>query len=153
MKILLVEDDEKKRLQVIDELQSWSAHEVTMARSLNSGLAELESQTWDLVILDMSIPAFDINTDEPGGSPQALGGRDLLHHMRRLKIATPVVVLTQYDQFGDRGSVKTLDELNNLLEREHGAGYLGAIFFNVVYDEWRELLARVVRDVESKGAK
>ena len=142
MRVLLVEDDENKRHQVARTVQS-AASEVTVqeAKSLRSGLRFLETEQWDLIILDMSIPAFDITRDETGGRPQALGGRDLLRHMRRLKISSPVVVLTQYDEFGEGQRAMSLDELNELLGREHGSAYLGAIVYNVVYDQWRTALA------------
>jgi DNA-binding NarL/FixJ family response regulator len=149
MKILLVEDDENKRRQVVRALREASPQAVVHeARSLTSGLRALESEKWDLVVLDMSIPAFDITRDERGGRPQALGGRDMLRHMRRLAVASPVVVLTQYDEFGEGPRAMSLDQLDHLLHREHGPGYLGAIVYNVVYDEWRATLASTVQGLE-----
>src|SRR5687767_1327826 len=125
MNILLVEDDERKRRQVADVLTAAAtgAH-VEEARSLRSALRQLEGSKWDLVILDMSIPTFDISRDEQGGRTQSLGGRDLLRHMRRLRVDSPVVVLTQYDQVGEGETAMDLNQLNHLLRAEHGASYL-----------------------------
>jgi hypothetical protein len=92
----------------------------------------------------MSIPAFDMSGDETGGRPQGLGGRDLLRHMRRLHVESPVVVLTQYDEFGEGLRAMSLEKLNNLLAREHGEAYLGAIVYDVMYEQWREALAETV---------
>lgn len=154
MKVLLVEDDENKRRQVAKTIEAAdSAATVTEARSLRSGLQCLENERWDFVVLDMSIPAFDITPDETGGRPQALGGRDLLRHMRRLKITSPVVVLTQFDEFGEGQRAMILDELDRLLKREHGSSYLGAIVYNVVYDQWRKALADTVTALAKDQAR
>ena len=145
MKYLLVEDDENKRKHVCSAIREADAEAtVVEVKSLRSGQDALRTAQWDLVILDMSIPAFDITRDETGGRAQGLGGRDLLRQMQRLGIESPVVVLTQYDQFGDGLNSMTLDELNALLTREHGAGYLGAIVYNVMYDQWRQVLFQTI---------
>jgi CheY-like chemotaxis protein len=150
--VLLVEDDENKRRQVAAAIRTQVPNaEVHEARSLRSGRRELETEPhWDLVVLDMSIPAFDITRDESGGRPQALGGRDLLRHIRRLGLDVPVVVLTQYDAFGDADRTLTLEDLNDLLRREHGPSYLGAIVYNVVFDSWREVFATTIARILDK---
>src|SRR5437762_9859016 len=101
MKILLVEDEETKRRQVMDLIsQKFSEFGIDEAKSLNSGLRKIAGGAYDLVILDMTMPTFDITLDEDGGRPQAYGGRELLRHMAQRGIKTPVVLLTQFDRFG-----------------------------------------------------
>lgn len=147
----MIEDDENKRRQVSELIrQEFRDVELGEARSLRSGLRAIKDERWELVILDMSIPAFDITVDEPGGTPQALGGRELLAHMRRLRVRTPVVVLTQFDEFGSGSSSMNLNELSELLAREHGHTYRGAIMYNVVVDEWRKLLTTAIHTVKTE---
>lgn len=154
MTILLVEDDENKRQQITNAIaQLVSDATVVEARSLTSGRRKLDDATgWDLVILDMSIPAFDITRDESGGRPQALGGRDLLRHMRRRGLTVPVVVITQYDTFGEADQVLTLQELDERLRGQHGSPYRGVIVYNVVSDEWRTQLRALISELEG-GAR
>jgi CheY-like chemotaxis protein len=152
MNILLVEDDENKRREVgellrraVDDLQ------LTEAKSLHSGLTALRGREWDLVIRDMTMPTFDIGTEEDGGRPQAYGGRELLGQMARRGIVAPVIVLTQFDRFGQGLDEMTLEELNRELMRSHGPSYLGSVYYNPAYDTWREDLLKVVEAV--KGEK
>jgi CheY-like chemotaxis protein len=151
MKILLVEDEESKRQQVIDVLvQRCGESEITEARSLNSALRLIVAERFELVILDMTMPTFDIAADEEGGRPQAYGGRELLRHMKRRQIETPVIVLTQFDRFGKEPDQRTVEELDQELSREH-KNYRKVIRYNVAFDAWRADLARAVASVRGPG--
>src|SRR2546428_368773 len=94
VKILLVEDDEDKLDQIREFLVAVEADwQIEQTRSLNSGLRAVQSGEYDIIILDMTMPAFDITLRDDGGRPQAFAGRELLRHMHRRKNLTPVVVL------------------------------------------------------------
>jgi CheY-like chemotaxis protein len=150
MNILLLEDDEDKSRQVRDFLKLLipSAH-ITESRSLRSGLEAIKSASYDLVILDMSVPSFDIDEREDGGRPQAYGGRDLLQHMKRRKVLSPVVVLTQFDRFADAGNTSTLEELDISLRAAHSDQYLGAIYYDVSAPIWKAKLEAIVTQIQT----
>ena len=59
MRLLLVEDDEDKREQLLmffDEHFTFSVDEV---RSFQSALKAIKTICYDLIILDMTIPTYD----------------------------------------------------------------------------------------------
>jgi CheY-like chemotaxis protein len=147
MRILLVEDEESKRQQVTELLRDeFPKSAVVEAKSLNSALRRIAEDVFDLVILDMTMPTFDIASDEEGGRPQAYGGRELLRHMKRRGVGTPVIVLTQFDRFGKEPDQRSIDELDTELARDHQQNYLGSIRYNVAVDTWRnELVVRIAR--------
>src|SRR5258708_830765 len=102
MRLLVVEDDENKRTQILGFLgERFSWVKVVAAESLQSGLKLIVSDQFDLILLDMTLPTFDVGIDEDGGRPRAYAGREILRQMDRRKIATPVIVLTQFDRFGE----------------------------------------------------
>jgi CheY-like chemotaxis protein len=140
MKVLLVEDDEDKREQLREFLSSELSAEVTEARSRQSGIHALLKDSFDLIVLDMSMPTFDITPTEDGGRPQAYAGRDILHQMDRYAITTKVVVVTQFDRFGQSEDEITLLELDKQLEGAFPDNYLGAVYYNVSYAGWQESL-------------
>ena len=146
MKILIVEDDEDKRRQVIDWLRELTPGAVLEeARSLRSGLNAILQGGQDLVILDMTMPTFDITAEEDGGRPQAYAGRELLRHMKRRGIRTPAIVLTQFDRFGEGPNLLTLEQLDQALRAEHFGHYLGAVSYSVTDEVWKVTLEVLLR--------
>lgn len=69
MDILLVEDDENKRAVISSFLLEYFPDtNLTAKFSLQSGVRSAIESTPDLVLLDMTLPNFDIGADETGGS-------------------------------------------------------------------------------------
>jgi len=148
MNILLIEDDEDKRKQ-ISSLLSDIALESSLweAKSLHSGLSHLISRHFDLIVADMSMPTFDIGIEEDGGRPQAYGGREILKQMNRRKIATPVLVVTQFDRFDDGADTLTLKQLDDQLATAYPAFYLGAVYYDSRSEDWKTQLANLIKAV------
>ncbi len=116
MKILLVEDDEDKRDQLSTFLLTNVSDDLIITKSLQSAIRALISNTFDLIFLDMSMTTFDITPTEMGGRPQPFGGREVLLQMKRRSIFTPVVVVTQYDRFGQGDDETSLSEVGQTIE-------------------------------------
>lgn len=141
MKILIVEDDELKTERIKNFIkQELPDYEIEVARSYKSGLRALVAFRRSLVILDMTLPSFDISPGSDGGRPLSLGGKELLRQMKRRSLIYPSVVLTGFDAFGSEPEAVTLDQLDNELKRSFGDFYMGSIYFNATSDDWRDQL-------------
>lgn len=82
LKILLVEDEAPKSTHIATFLKSiCPSVSIHLARSVNSACNFLENEHSDLVILDMSLPTFDVCDRETGGRPQGFGGIEVLRFM------------------------------------------------------------------------
>lgn len=147
MKVLLVEDDEEKRQQLSLFMQEEFGAQVTEARSRQSGVGALLRDQYDLIILDMTMPTYDVTPTEDGGRSQAYAGRDILQQMERRGISTKAIVVTQFDRFGAAEDEITLLTLDAQLETAFPDTYAGAIYYNVGYAGWRENLRTVVQQV------
>jgi CheY-like chemotaxis protein len=151
MKILLVEDDEDKARTVRDFLASeFKPSSLTLARSFSSGLRQLATQAsdLDLVILDMSMPSFDVTPNEPtGGAPESFAGRDLLEQMKLRGIVVPTIVLTMLDSFGEAPNKVSLDQLIKKLKEEFGATFVGHVYYSTAVEGWKGPLRKLVREV------
>jgi CheY-like chemotaxis protein len=145
MRFLLVEDDENKRLRLLNTLQPL-AQDVDYATSYQGGLKALLQRHYDAVILDMTLPTFDINEEDDGGRPQALGGRELLRQMKRRRMKSPVVVVTQFDQFGERRDALTRQQLDTELRTYHGDIYVGLVFYDSTTEGWKEQLSALLSE-------
>lgn len=145
MNILVIEDDENKREQIIEFVASiCPGVGIATARSLQGGIRSLLNSKVELIILDMTMPTFDIGPDEDGGRPQAYAGREILRRMERLGILVPVVVVTQFDRFSDDKDAMTLEELDGQLRHEHSKIYQGVVYYDAAVTGWREKLNEIV---------
>src|SRR5712671_1696051 len=101
MRVLIVEDDDNKRSRLIEFLgETLPSASIDIAKSFQSGLRQVRDKAANLVLLDMTLPTYDIGPDESGGNMHPFGGRDFLRQMKRLKVITPVIVVTQFETFG-----------------------------------------------------
>lgn len=143
--VLLVEDDENKRRQISHYLnEAFPNANVKIARSLQSGLRLIIAGGIDLILLDMTMPTFDITADEDGGRPQPYAGREILRQMDRRGIVTPAIVITQFDRFGEGQDALTLGQLDAQLRADYQITYKGAVQYDVTFEEWKDSLAESI---------
>lgn len=145
MKILIIEDDDIKREQIIHFMEeSLPEINIIAVRSVQGALKKITSNQFDLIILDMTLPTFDYGRDENGGRIRAYGGRDILRQMDRHEIITPVIMVTQFDRFGKGDESLTLEELDLELQSEHNRNYKGSVYYNAAYDDWKSSLRNLI---------
>lgn len=158
MNILIVEDDENKRSQIQRCIaEAFPSASVAIARSFHSGLRAIMAGGLDLILLDMTMPTFDITADEDGGRPQAYAGREILRQMERRALFTPTIVITQFDKFGEGSHALTIKQLDAQLKDAHPGRYRGAVYYDVTIEGWKESLADMIRatkaDADRNGSK
>jgi CheY-like chemotaxis protein len=146
MRVLLVEDDENKWSQVSAFVKLVAPHiQLEIARSLQSGLRAVRTSPPDLILLDMTLPTYDVGPDEPGGQIHPLGGRQFLAQMDRFDIQVPVVVVTQFETFGKDRDVMTLTDLDIDLRKRYGNIYRGTVYYHAAIEDWKESLRQYIR--------
>ncbi len=82
MRLLLVEDDTMIGEAVLDQLRA-EHYAVDWVRDGEMALTALQSQTYDLVLLDLGLPRVD--------------GLDVLRALRGRKLRVPVLIATARD--------------------------------------------------------
>lgn len=148
MNVLIVEDDQNKSARLEEFVEEHFPHaSVSTATSFQSGLRGILETAPELVILDMTLPNYDIGPGESGGVSRAFGGYDVLSEMVRMGVeGVRVVVVTQYDAFGgDDGSEhKTFDELSAELARAFPGRFVGAVHYDPTDGRWRNMLGEML---------
>lgn len=144
MKILIVEDELDKREKIINFLKAdlgKDSVEIIEAESLRSGLrALIKNSDIDIVLLDMSMPGYDVTTDEPGGGdPESYAGKELMSQMRLRNIKIPVIVITQYKKFKKENI--SLEELTQEFEEQFPDFFWGTIHFSSAIEGWKKTLS------------
>jgi len=154
MKILLIEDDEEKSRVISDFVrEEFPDAELDTARSFNSGLrlAIKGGLYYSCMLLDMSMPNFDVTTDDPsGGNPESFAGIDLLSQMKIRRVNIPTIVVTMFDKFGDEPNRVSLVELVEKLERDYAPIFRGLTHYNLAEDGWRASLKKQISEVVYK---
>ncbi|TKI98778.1 response regulator [Bacillus cereus] len=150
LNILIIEDDPNKAKQLNEFFSNISEVEsITIKSSYKTGLKEIFGNEYHFLVLDMSMPTFDISTEAGGGKVMHFGGKEILRQLRRKKVNIPTVVVTQFESFGEEKKM-TLDKLKEELKQEFSDNYIKTIYYNPAGIEWKKELQDVVDNFEVK---
>ena len=147
MRILLIEDDEYKAKQILDFLKSSVNildNQVVLKKAFQSGMESIVNNSYDLILLDMSMPTFEVSASRPSGRPRPYGGRDILYEMKRKEIKVTTIVITQYNVFGEGVDRLNITQLDESLKEKFSDMYLGLIYYSVSAIDWKELLLQLI---------
>jgi CheY-like chemotaxis protein len=142
---LIVEDDTPKQERILSFIhENWPGGNVRTARSVRAAIKEVYENKPDLMLLDMSLPTFDVGPNEPGGRPQNFGGVEVLRYMDLYQVPVPTIVITAYEVFSKDGRAINHDALDDELSREHPDSYRGLIYYNSLFAEWKAVLSGLI---------
>ncbi|WP_185907850.1 response regulator [Psychrobacillus soli] len=144
MNVLIIEDDPNKAKQLNEFFSNIKDVKlITSKKSYKTGLKEIFRSKYHFLVLDMSMPTFDISTEAGGGKVMHFGGKEILRQLRRKKVSIPTVVVTQFESFGEEKKM-TLDKLKEELQLEFSDNYIKTIYYNPAGIEWKHELQDVV---------
>jgi chemotaxis response regulator CheB len=144
MNVLIVEDDDHKRSDLEEFIREYyEVDGLLTARSFQSGLRGIFDGRPDFILLDMTMRNFDRTLTEEGGRPHPFAGREILRQMQRSRIATPVLVVTHFDRFGEEANYMTLEELKAELSSKF-SNYIGTVHYRSNVDDWKPALAELI---------
>lgn len=154
MKILLIEDEVPKQEHILAALKELRPNAtIEVARSVRSAIESIVAAQPDLLLLDMSLPTFDVGPKESGGRPQNFGGAEVLRYMDLYEIPLPTIVITAYEAFSMGGRPVDHGSLHSQLTEDHPASYRGLIYYNSLFAEWRRELADLIAAIEERRAQ
>lgn len=145
MRILVVEDDENKKSRILEYLRSRHPQsDFVCAGSLVSGLRAAKQTKPDLVILDMTLPNYDANGSDLDGKMHAFGGKEYLRQTARMTADSKIIVLTQFESFGEAPNVTGLKDLDAELRTRFPENYMGAVYYHASIDDWMDQLDSII---------
>ena len=147
MNVLLIEDDNNKAKNIQSQLKgSFPSFNISLKRSAQSGTAAALSADYHLLLLDMSLPQYDIGPGEDGYEFNFFAGREILFELVRNEIKLPTLVITQFETFGEGSEITSLSELDRQLQKEFSEIYIGCIYYSASRSDWK-------RELDSKLKK
>ena len=121
MKILFVEDENIKRRDIMNYLSTdLNINDIDVVHSLMGGMLALKKKNYKMVLLDMSLPLYDINgEDEEINEFEAFGGIEILDEIERKELDVKVLVITAFDVIEDDTKKIRLDQLDNQMKENY----------------------------------
>lgn len=150
MKILFIEDEKNKAEQIISLLKGTIKDvNIVERNSYTSGILEIRKQQYDFILLDMSLPLYDVSNDDINDQNdfETFAGIDILDEIKRIKVKCKVIVITAFDMLGDGDNQVNLDQLNKKMQEDYSGVYQGVIHYNVTSFEWRKMLLAHIQEM------
>lgn len=150
MNIGIIEDNIHKKTKITSYLDTqFPEYKYKEASSYSSGTTLVEENLFDFLILDMSLPTYDVTKTDGGGRIRTDGGKDILKRLKRKKKMLPFVILTQYSTFSETTGTKTLDELEEIIQEQFPDFYKGLIFYDTSSTSWKEKLTEIIGEISN----
>jgi DNA-binding NarL/FixJ family response regulator len=151
MKVLIIEDTDYK----VEGLSNVVAEalpnaKVTCARAFHTGIEKLREFKPNIVLLDMTLPTFETETGELDGRTRLYGGREVLAEMEFAGVKPKVIIVTQFDRFGEPPNVIEFPALLKQLSKSFPDLISGGVYFSNVTTRWRRDLHSLLTEAAKK---
>lgn len=152
MDLLLIEDDNNKSKQIINAIREVysTKFNISEAHSFQKGMKKIRTENYDCLLLDMTLPTYDIDTNHSGGETKKFGGIEILEEMKIRDIHLKTIIITQFDTFGEGKNLITIKELRKDLKRDYSENFEEIIYYNSSLTTWRDRLIKILERY-SKG--
>lgn len=152
MDVLIVDDDFNKMRQLSSFIRKeFPDAQVEERRSYQSGLKTALLNTPDIILLDMTMPTYDVGGKEKGGRERRYAGFQVLKQLHRKGIRTSVIIVTQFERFGEGEELITLDELREQLAKEFDTNYVCTVFYQAADSRWMDQLRQVLAHLSTRS--
>lgn len=142
MKILLIEDDKYKR----EDLRTYIHQEfpdvwVDEVKSYKTGVLKVLDGTYDLLLVDMTIPTYENDSFPSGGGSLKNGGELIINEVYDEGKNVKFAVVTQYETFDG----ETLEVIEQRLHRLCNNNYLGCVKYCSYKEDWKNPLHKIIK--------
>lgn len=146
MKLLFIEDEQSKERQIFEFIKSLDINlDIFIEKSLMSGIRRIQTEIYNLVLLDMSLPLYDLGSDiDENNEFEAFAGIDILEEMFRIDYLGRVIVITAFDIIEDDSKKLSLEQLDLQMKKDYPTLYLGCIHYNSSSLEWKHKLELII---------
>lgn len=148
--VIIVEDNIQKKQKVLDFIKSVnSLRVIEIASSYTSGCQVIDKfgNDADLILLDISLPTYDINNSSPGGNFRPFAGREIARKIIRRKMNVKIIFITQYNSFSENSKSYNFQELRDELIKDCKENFLGMIQFDSTKENWKVDLTKLIGDL------
>lgn len=152
MRLLYVEDEDEKAKAVVDYLVE--AHSIDLMKSYTSGVRAIYEREYDLILLDMSLPLYDYDSeDNEDNEFDTFAGIDIIEELIRLSRQEKVAIITAFDILGEGDNKVDIYQLDKKMQQDYSEIYLGIIHYNASSLEWKRELQEIIEKHENTSSR
>ena len=152
MNVLIVEDNDSKYddLRKTSEALGWT---ILRAASFTSALRQLTENdiSWKGMILDISIPTYDLIANQQDGSQRNFGGREILRTLSSLGLSIPTIVVSGFESFEDDMGLVQFERLVEDLRNIPQSPIVCGVQYSAFSDAWRSKVIEALKSIEKMG--
>lgn len=149
MKILVADDNDEKLQFILDLLREhFTDVDLTWTKAVNTTFRELISTKYDLCLLDMTMPTFEVALGEDlDRNLKTLAGKEVIGKLAYREIYVPIIVITAFEVFGRHDNLKHMRTVYKELAEEFPEIVRGFVFFDIQSESWKDDLIKQIKDV------
>lgn len=146
IRLLVIEDNNNKLHQIKKFLyKEFHGIEIHDAISYTGGLRRIYEEKWDLILLDMTLPVYDVGVQDNGGDKKPTAGKEIMQRMHNRKVIIPTIIITQFDTFGE--NEVSIDDLNMYFNEQLSSIWKGTVNYEASVNRWQDDLKAAIYDV------
>lgn len=142
MRILCMEDQEDKFCHIKEVLKKYNVY-LNWKKTHQAGLMELRQNTYNYLLLDMSMPICEDEVSKDNFN--SFAGKAVLKEIKRKKYALKVIIVTGFSDFEKGKELITLKELVEEIRMEYAAYYIGYVKYDSTSIEWQDRLIKLLQ--------
>lgn len=135
MNILCIEDI-KDKFEHINDVLSKEKYNVIWKKNYQEGLMELRCNSYDILLLDMSMPICENEFTKDNFDNFA--GLSILREIKRKRYNIKVIIVTGFSDFERGNNLITINELEKEILEKYELYYLGYVKYDSASVEWQE---------------
>lgn len=129
MKVLLVEDQEEKKSEIVDLVEERFPCDITWVRSYNGAVNELIDNSFQIVLLDMTIPLVDPENGMEDDEIGQLLGCKIIEFIARRGLKTKIIPVSQHSMFESGVLEQSFEELVDYYKKKFPELVMAGVFF------------------------
>ena len=146
MKILIADDNYQKQEELKKFVEDKFPYaDIEQQFAFNSTFKALNSNDYDFVFLDMTMPSFEQSKgDITDQTLRTLAGKDIVTNLSYRNIFVKIIIVTQFEVFGRHDQITPIDSIFNELKEKHPKMILGCVLFDFQSDSWKIDLHKLI---------
>ena len=127
--------------------KKYEGIEIEIRDSFRAGLRDIMSNSYDVLLLDMSLPTWERESVRKQEGFERFGGETIMREMKRKNKLIPTIVITMFSEFGMGKSFIDLENLDKHLQLQFNDFYHGYIKYSSSERKWEDELIKVLGEI------